>query len=122
MNEDVNDVNVEVKDVEFDVNMEVNEESKTDPDYNTSNEEDEYGGDDDNNVYDLNPDVDWTTLLPNKPTKQYSKHNVIFDNENFDSNELHSLLENGIEYILCVKNLYDNWRNKYHGIEIKEAL
>ncbi|CAI8596987.1 unnamed protein product [Vicia faba] len=97
----VNDVNVNdcqddvnVEDVEANVNME-DDESGTDPNYEESEEDD----DESETRPNLGPDVsvDWTTVLPNEKIEHTSKYNIIFDNESYDSDELHTPLESDVE-------------------------
>ncbi|XP_058733206.1 uncharacterized protein LOC131604807 [Vicia villosa] len=84
---------VNVDDVQVDkVNVD-EDENGTDPDYEPSDE------DVDGIDIDLGPDVDvdWTTVLPNDQTKNSSGHNVISDNESFDSDELQTPPESDVE-------------------------
>ncbi|XP_058722170.1 uncharacterized protein LOC131593622 [Vicia villosa] len=91
----VEDGEVNVEDVQVDkVNVE-EDESETDPDYEPNDED----VDEDESDIDLGPDVDvdWTTVLPNDQTQNSSGHNVISDNESFDSDELQTPPESDVE-------------------------
>lgn len=66
-------------------------ESETDPNYELSKEDDNKSESDLDLGHGVS--VDWTTVLPNELTQHSFSHNVIYDNERYDSYDIHTLLE-----------------------------